>query len=307
MPRAHGKDITEIFGHVPDDLTPTARSYWAKNQCPFSGQTCIKWNHDNSICYGVCSVTGPGQGRPGREHVIICPRRLYADNHEVIRQAAMDAFPGVPFLLHQELQARRLKRIVPAEFAVAVGHGSGKEIQVGGGDKLSMDWVIAHFRRGQLSGFIGLEVQSIDTTGSYLETWTAYKTLPRNPNATIPMASNGLNWANVHKRLIPQIIRKGEALHASPRCQGLYFVVPDEVYKRFEGIIGTIDDAEAPGPGVLTVMTYGLGPEVPPGQIRALVPIRTVRVKLAEFAAAFIAGGKLLDAEELERRIVQAV
>jgi len=61
-------------------------------------------------------------------------------------------------------------------------------------------------------------------------TWDAYKNLEKNPNLQIPPSKHGMNWANVHKRLIPQIIRKGQ-IYADPELasKGMYFVVPDSV------------------------------------------------------------------------------
>ena len=87
MPRSVGKDIAEIFGHAPDDLTEPARSLWSSDACPFVGGTCTKTNHDKSIVYGVCSV----QNNDGNE-VIVCPKRLYANDYEVIKKVSEAVF-----------------------------------------------------------------------------------------------------------------------------------------------------------------------------------------------------------------------
>jgi hypothetical protein len=43
----------------------------------------------------------------------------------------------------------------------------------------------------------------------------------------------GLNWENVSKRIIPQIIYKGQVLQREDLCKtGLYFVCPQPVYER---------------------------------------------------------------------------
>ena len=57
MPRAAGKDIEEIFGYAPDDLSSIARTCWNLKACPFVGKGCIKYNHDKTICYGTCSIS----------------------------------------------------------------------------------------------------------------------------------------------------------------------------------------------------------------------------------------------------------
>jgi hypothetical protein len=54
MPRSQSKDLCEIFGFTPDDLTPECRNYWAREICPFIGTQCTKFNHDKSVIYGVC-------------------------------------------------------------------------------------------------------------------------------------------------------------------------------------------------------------------------------------------------------------
>src|SRR3712207_8040238 len=55
-----------------------------------------------------------------------------------------------------------------------------------------------------------------------------------------------------------------------------------------------VPQAGGPGPGVLTVMTYALGPPVPAGSIRSLVHRRTVRTSITDFAQSFASGKELL-------------
>lgn len=217
---------------------------------------------------------------------------------------AHDAFPDTPLLFFQEYQQRLARETLPARCVVPLGQSSGSEVAVGSPRaKISMDWILALIENRQLSAFVGLEVQSIDTTNNYRVNWQAYHDLPATQLDTVPPSEHGLNWANVHKRLIPQIIRKGKALHQSKLCQGLYFVAPDTVYRRFEDLIGVTTHVTNSGPGVLTVMTYALGPAVPYGQTRSLYSARIERVSLQEFADNFIAGGEMLSGIEIEDRV----
>jgi hypothetical protein len=150
---------------------------------------------------------------------------------------------------------------------------------------------MAHVVSGALNAFVPCEVQSIDTTGNYRAMWDAYA----REAARIPKSSHGMNWANVSKRLISQLILKGAIASSSSLCtRGFYFVVPDRVYDRFERLIGKVEEVSGRGPGVLPVMTYGLGPEVPEGNIRSLVRQRKVRVMTTDFAKAFASGRELL-------------
>ena len=77
---------------------------------------------------------------------------------------------------------------------------------------------------GKLLGFVAIEVQSIDTTGNYQAEREAYlgdRIVCREDSTA------GLNWENVNKRILPQIIYKGHVLRREPLCQkGLFFICP---------------------------------------------------------------------------------
>ena len=57
--KKRGRDLIEIFGYAPHDLTPEVRTLWRIGGCPFLGKKCTKTNHDQTITYGTCSVTSP--------------------------------------------------------------------------------------------------------------------------------------------------------------------------------------------------------------------------------------------------------
>ncbi len=121
----------------------------------------------------------------------------------------------------------------------------------------------------------------------------------------IPPSAHGLNWANVHKRLMPQIIRKSLVYSKSSLVKnGLFFIVPEPVYQRFEEIIGSdIPTVDVLGKDVITVFTYDLGEPVSHGHIRKLVRNRTVRFKLDAFSARFISGPNLPAGNDLDNKI----
>ena len=289
MEKIHARSLVEIFGHAPDDFTPNARKFWGLNACPFTGRACIKHDHTNTICYGTCSVTNTGQ------NVIICPNRLYANHYETIRLVSAEVFGKLPFMLFDEYikQADSYPDCV-----VALGQNSGKEVKL---SKMSMDWVLAHIKKGALLEYVGIEVQSIDITGNYRDAWYA----ARDKQKVFPPSGHGLNWANVHKRLIPQIIRKSLVYSKSLLVKnGLFFIVPEAVYQRFEEIIGAdMPCVEKPGKDVITVFTYDLGDPVAHGQMRKLVRNRVIRFKLDEFSARFISGPNLPDGNVLDKKI----
>ena len=290
------RDLVEIFGYNPDDLTRETRTLWNLGGCPFINKACTKINHDQTITYGTCSVTSP------YGDIIICPNRLYAGNYKVLLKASIDAFGNeISFMMYdQYLEQRALYE----NCIFALGKNSGKEVQVG--RSLSMDWVLAHISGARLIEYIGVEVQSIDITGNYRDTWHAYKNIEEGTDrATLPSSQHGLNWANVHKRLIPQIIRKGVVYSRSNLVKkGLYFILPDIVYKKFEGIVGDdIPTVEVPSNGTLAVHTYKLGPIVPHGQQRELIEVRKLCFTLEEFSTRFISGPNLPSGDELDNAI----
>jgi Restriction endonuclease NotI len=285
--------LIEVFGHAPNDNTPAARKFWSLSACPFIGKACSKFDHTSTICYGTCSVTNAGQ------NVVICPNRMYEENYKTIRKVSHDAFGNLPFYLFDDYLKLAIKeKTENIDVVVALGQKSGKEVKI---SQMSMDWVLAHIKGDVLCGYVGIEVQSIDITGNYRDAWYAAK----NSANQIPQSAHGLNWANVHKRLIPQIIRKSLIYSKSNLVtKGLYFVVPEPVYQRFEDIIGKdIPVVEEPGKDVITVHTYDLGPEVPFGSIRSLLERRKLRFKLDDFSARFITGPNLPSGDVLDNKI----
>ncbi|MHA2734019.1 hypothetical protein [Vibrio campbellii] len=287
-------DIVEIFGYAPDDLTNDARTLWKLGACPFVNKACSKANSEQTVIYGTCSVT------TAFGDCVICPNRIYEDNYKALKKVAIDAFgEGIEFLTFEEFIPRRSSS---TECIVALGQNSGKEIKLG--NKLSMDWVLARVSNGELIEYVGIEVQSIDITNNYRDNWYAYKHLDKN-TTVIPKSKHGMNWANVHKRLIPQLIRKGIIYSKSDLVSnGLYFVLPDIVYKKFEEVIGAdIPLVQHRGSDILTVHTYSLSDTVEHGKQRHLKVEREIRFELEEFSNRFISGATLPTGIELDGAI----
>lgn len=288
------KDLVEIFGYAPDDLTSQCRSLWHLSACPFINRQCTKANHDSSIIYGTCSVSSP------YGDCVICPNRLYENNYAVLRTIASEVFDkNLPFLLYEQFIPVRESA---KNCIVALGQNSGKEVKIG--TSLAMDWVLARVENGVLVEYTGVEVQSIDITGNYRDSWHSYKNLSETA-LSIPSSQHGMNWANVHKRLIPQIIRKGTMYSRSNLVKsGLYFVVPDIVYRKFEDIIGQdIPLLKEGGKDVLTIHTYELSPFKKHGEQRTLQIKRNIRFSLDEFSQRFISGPNLPSGEQLDSAV----
>ncbi len=93
---------------------------------------------------------------------------------------------------------------------VALGKYFGKELRLPGRGARGgyfVDWALP---RIDSSGALGsrVEVQSIDTTG----TFRPEVELLRAGHRSVPPSKAGLNWENVNKRILPQLIYQGHVL-----------------------------------------------------------------------------------------------
>lgn len=191
------------------------------------------------------------------EPVICCPIRLYAEEHKILRDVADHAFrKGLSLAPGKDAvdQARSTGSACVAVF----GKGWGGELrlpQKNGRGGYFVDWVLALIdSSGHLEEFVAVEVQTIDTTGNY---GNGYEALMAD--RSIVKTSAGLNWENVSKRILPQLIYKGQVLQREELCRkGLFFVCPTPVYDRImlrlggqEGLI-----KYALQPASITFMAY---------------------------------------------------
>jgi hypothetical protein len=268
--RARGKDIVELFGYAPDDTSDQAKHFFARQQCPFVKGPCSKTNHDQSVVYGTCSVTA-GRGR----EIIICPKRLYADDYAALAKVAKNIWGDIPFVAGGTIANLKEKAKTHQTCIVALGQNSGKEVTVQSNGKLSIDWVLQRYSRiGSAikpQDFVAIEVQSIDITGNYRENFHAYEKIKSGQALNyIPDAGHGLNWANVHKRLVPQIIRKGNIYSKMKTCSGFAFILPSLVYEKFDEILGDLPEMESSSNKNLSVFTYDLVAHAEYGSIRKL-------------------------------------
>lgn len=306
--RAGGQDIVELFGFAPNDLSGAAKRHFDGSQCPFVQGQCGKTNHDKTITYGTCSVT---TGKAKRE-AIICPKRLYADSYRVLSDAANVVWGDLALIAGGSISSLHSKASRYDECAIAFGQNSGRELTINSNGKLSLDWIVQRYKRNGLSlvpqDYIGIEVQSIDITGNYRDNWQAYSDVKAGRIKNyIPDAGHGLNWANVHKRLVPQIIRKGNVYSQTKRCSAFFFILPDIVYEKFEEILGVLPDQSSSSKQNLSVLTYGLGANVNAGQHRSLIQHRIKHHALNDIAHAFVTNCGDTVSDELDHLLLNVL
>ena len=164
--------IGEVLGvpaaHMRD---PVGAGY----RCPFINGACVKRGHHIAGPYPVCSV----RRKTNPELITVCPQRfLQAD---LVNDVIEHCWPGDP----------------PRNPRVAREVSMSKFGQV--------DLVIADFDEDarRIDQFVSVELQAVDTTGSVEP---AYRAL-LNSEAGVDVQF-GINWANVRRRYIDQLIAK---------------------------------------------------------------------------------------------------
>ena len=225
--------ISEFFGYKAEDASAIALNTANSQICPFLGSPCTKVLSRDHLISGVCSVRQKTEGSPS---VICCPIRIYAEDYKMLHLISRQAF-GRDFGLYAGRAAVERARAEGGSIAV-FGHGWGGELRLpqrAGTGSYFVDWVLARLdENGELAEFTAIEVQTIDTTGNYREARTALL-----ENRSVIPDTVGLNWENVSKRIIPQLIYKGQVLQREDLCRtGLFFVCPKAVYDRVLNRLG---------------------------------------------------------------------
>lgn len=302
--------IIELFGYSPVDQSEQAKEARRTCFCPFLGGECTKkiGSDENRIAAGVCTLSD-SDGDP----VICCPIRLYAHDYRILHEVAEDAFAqSVELYSGQEAKSAAA---LPGVARVAVfGKRWGKELRIpnrkkngeNGGRTGSyfVDWILAKLNEaGQLEEFVALEVQSIDTIGSYRNERAAHMS-----GTPFTGKSAGLNWENVNKRILPQLIYKGHLLQRERLCRtGLYFICPAPVYSKImERLGGKLPNYPAQA-GSLTFMWYQVGPNAEPGTVRELQNAGKFSTTVHQVELAFSSASNLPESGVYEAAIKTAL
>jgi len=283
--------IAEFFGARPKSAESVANAQ--AHYCPFVDSACIK-NRTRSL--GACSLQ-VGDADP----IIICPNRLYAENFAILRDIANDVFGGETRLLSaKDYERDRRAAALDGSEIVVFGKYFGKELGIPTPPGLEegetagsfyIDFLLVKLDpvSHQPVAFAAVEVQTIDTTNSYADAAAAYRLgLDYHGPLGEDLTNAGLNWENVSKRILPQLIYKGHALRREPLCsKGLFFVVPQAVYQRIKRRVGGRLLEYPKAAGTITFLTYSLGPE-DGGNERSLLPAETFTTTVEQIAFAFV-------------------
>lgn len=290
-------NIVEFFGYSPEDTTPEATNARIGGECPFVGGPCTKMlSRDNTVS-GVCTVRQTKSGP-----IIVCPNRLYGDDYKVLKDIVKVAFgSGLRLLKSSELSE------APSDVScvVAFGKGWGKELKLprrGTGGSYFVDWVLARIGSdGGLMEFVAVEIQSMDTTGNYRSERSAYLLGEDFHGRSV----GGINWENVNKRILPQLIYKGHVLRRERLCKsGLFFVCPTPVYQKIsERLGGQMLSYDNLQPGSITFQWYNVDHKVQPAITRGLRAEGQFKTTVDQVANAFTAPTNLPPANVYEDAI----
>ncbi len=174
--------IVELFGHSSAEPNRDWAATVKQQQCPFLGKRCYKVRKsDPALSIGTCTVL---YGRAA-EPVIICPTRLIER-----RQIFVDCL----HLLTTHEPGNELHIV--------------SEVSIPGG---SVDYFLVSARDGRVKDFVGIELQTLDTTGTiWPERQRLLKELQvrRGDKAEQSVKSYGMNWKMTAKTILVQMHHK---------------------------------------------------------------------------------------------------
>ena len=302
------RKIVELFGYAPDDGSLAANEARQQQTCPIIGGLCSKeiGSAGNRIRSGVCTISD----KDG-EAVIICPIRLYAEQYTLLSTVAKIAFKINAVTLVDGRQVATVSTPNDGQLVAVFGKGWGGEIKVPGrpvnGRKSSgffVDWILARLdKNNTLLEFAALEVQTMDTIGSYRNEREAIL-----KGLTHTGKSVGPNWENVNKRILPQLIYKGHLLEREELCQsGLFFVCPEAVYKKILDRLGSTLATYPLKNNSLTFIPMRLLASQGPGVPRSIEALKAVTTTVQQVQIAFSSPTNLPEAGAYERAIRNAL
>ncbi|MGV3732424.1 MAG: NotI family restriction endonuclease [Microcella sp.] len=218
------KQVLELFG-TRTDTSANWSSLVTSQTCPFDGKKCYKTRKsDPSVSIGSCTVGYRGP-------VMICPKRL-TDRGKI--------FTDVLHLLRRHEPGDEY-HLLP-EFSVPGG---------------SIDYVVASVRNRKVVDFVGIEIQTLDTTGTvwpYRQKFLIDQGVISEER--IDDKSYGMNWKMTSKTILVQMHHKAQTFASLDRH--LVLAVQDRLlhYMQAEFDFAHFSD---PAEMVNTVHMHGYG------------------------------------------------
>lgn len=182
MPNKSVNKVVEFFGNPSSNSSINWPNVVGEQSCPYLGKRCYKVRKsDSGVSIGTCTVLYGKQNNP----IVICPTRLIER-----RKIFVDC-------LH-----------------LLSGHQPGNdlhivsEVTIPGG---SVDYFLVSVRDGKVKDFVGIELQTMDTTGTV---WPERQRLlrdlqlPRADEGEFSDKPFGMNWKMTAKTILVQMHHK---------------------------------------------------------------------------------------------------
>ncbi|HEX4444774.1 MAG TPA: NotI family restriction endonuclease [Galbitalea sp.] len=177
-------EVVELFGRYTGDPSAAWQEIVDAQQCPFLHKRCYKVRKSSAeISIGTCTVTHGKVSEP----IVICPTRLI-DGGQIFADC-VDLL-----LLHEPGNELHL---IP-------------EVGIPGG---TVDFILASTKAGTVVDFVGIELQTMDTTGSV---WPTRQRLLDDLGVTwhdpapVRPKSYGMNWKMTAKTILMQMHHKAQ-------------------------------------------------------------------------------------------------
>lgn len=188
----------EIYGKLTKNGSTLTGNRATDCLCPFINEECKKKSQGVKVPLGVCSVMYGGRV------VALCPQRFLQDN-TVFHEISKHYFGTTTDI------------ILLSE--VGLPDGMGK-----------LDFVLVQHKplSAEIIDYVVVEFQSADTsnTGQLV---TAFKDFVDGKDISTVNYSYGINWANVWKRTLIQIMIKGRYMEEWGR--NIYWVIQEPIYQ----------------------------------------------------------------------------
>jgi hypothetical protein len=173
--------VAELYG-LPTSLPADWKTVVPAAQCPFLGRVCQKTRKsDSTVIIGTCTMLHGRQARP----VLICPFRLL-ERRQV--------FHDCQHLLALHEPGNELR--VVAEVAVPGGN---------------VDYCLVSVRDGRVRDFVGIELQTLDTTGTVWperQRFLQANGILVDPADAESVRKFGMNWKHTAKTTLGQLHHK---------------------------------------------------------------------------------------------------